>query len=149
MPEPAGIEGGAHQWRLRVYYEDTDASGIVYYANHLKYAERARTEMLRALGLDHPTLLGRFGLVFAVRRCSADYLAPARLDDALEVTTRLARLGGAAIDLRQEISRDGCLLVRLEVRLALLSRDLRPARVPEELRERLTALRETDAVREP
>ena len=128
-------------WPVRVYYEDTDASGIVYYANHLKYAERARTELLRALGLDHPALLERFGLVFAVRRCLADYRAPARLDDALEVITRLARLGGAAMDLVQEVSRDGCLLVRLDVRLALLSRSLRPARVPQELRALLTPLR--------
>jgi acyl-CoA thioester hydrolase len=141
MPEQASIRDGVHRWPLRVYYEDTDASGIVYYANHLKYAERARTEMLRALGLDHPALLERFGLVFVVRRCAADYLAPARLDDAVEVSTRLARLGGAAIDLLQEISRDGCRLVRLEVRLALLSKSLRPARLPAELRDLLLAMR--------
>ncbi len=145
MAEPGAIRDGAHRWPVRVYYEDTDASGIVYYANHLKYAERARTELLRALGVDHPALLERFGLVFVVRRCLADYRSPARLDDALEVITRLARLGGAAMDLVQEVSRDGCVLVRLEVRLALLSRSLRPARVPQELRALLTPLRASAA----
>ncbi len=77
------VQDDAHQFPLRVYYEDTDAAGIVYYANYLQFAERARTEMLRLLGFEHDELRRATGVVFAVRRCSADYLAPARLDDEL------------------------------------------------------------------
>jgi acyl-CoA thioester hydrolase len=134
------IEGGVHRWPVRVYYEDTDAGGIVYYANHLKFAERARTEMLRCLGLDHRTLRARFGLAFAVRRCVADFCAPARLDDLLEVETRAVRLGGASLDLTQDI-RDGTrVLAHLELRLAVLDAGLRAARMPQELRTALAPL---------
>ena len=104
--------------------------GIVYHANHLKFAERARTEMLRCLGLDHGTLRARFGLAFTVRRCRADYLAPARLDDGLLVETRLLRQGGASLDLEQRVTRAGRLLVRLELRLALVSAEMRATRLP-------------------
>jgi acyl-CoA thioester hydrolase len=134
------IEGGVHRWPVRVYYEDTDAGGIVYYANHLKFAERARTEMLRCLGLDHRILRARFGLAFAVRRCVADFCAPARLDDLLEVETRAVRLGGASLDLTQDI-RDGTrVLAHLELRLAVLDARLRAARMPQELRTALAPL---------
>ena len=88
-PEQGLIEGRVHRLPLRVYYEDTDAGGIVYHAGYLRFAERARTEMLRCLGCDHATLRA-LGLIFAVRRCMADFLAPARLDDRLVVETRLA-----------------------------------------------------------
>lgn len=127
------IGDGVHRLPVRVYYEDTDAGGIVYHANHLKFAERARTEMLRCLGLDHSTLRERFGLTFAVRRCAADFLAPARLDDRLEVETRVVRLGGASLDLIQDILHEARLLVRLELRLALLDARLRATRLPREL----------------
>ncbi|MCC2664562.1 MAG: ybgC, partial [Geminicoccaceae bacterium] len=104
-PDPVAISGsgsiagGVHRLPLRVYYEDTDAAGIVYHAAYLEFAERARTEMLRCLGLDHGGLRDRFGLAFAVRRCVIDYLAPARLDDLLIVSTRLLRRGGASLEL--------------------------------------------------
>jgi acyl-CoA thioester hydrolase len=133
MSDPGIIEAGVHRMRIRVYYEDTDAAGIVYHAAYLEFAERARTEMLRCLGLDHASLRARFGLTFAVRRCAIDYRAPARLDDLLEVETRLARLGGASLDLDQRVLREPRLLTRLDVRLALLDRDLRVARVPRAL----------------
>ena len=80
MSDSGVIDGGVHRIRIRVYYEDTDAAGIVYHAAYLEFAERARTELLRCLGLDHATLRAGFGLVFTVRRCSIDYRAPARLD---------------------------------------------------------------------
>jgi acyl-CoA thioester hydrolase len=127
----------AHEWPIRVYYEDTDAGGIVYHANYLRFAERARTEWLRALGLDHPTLLARHGCQFTVRRCRVDFRRPAGLDDALTVRTRLASLGGARIGLVQEVCRDGRPLVTLEVELALIGTDLRPRRLPPELRRPL------------
>ena len=133
MSDSGIIEAGVHRIRIRVYYEDTDAAGIVYHAAYLEFAERARTEMLRCLGLDHSGLRGRFGLVFTVRRCAIDYQAPARLDDLLEVETRLLRRGGASLELEQRVLCQGRLLTRLDLRLALLDADLRVARVPRDL----------------
>ena len=133
MIAPGVIDGGVHRIRIRVYYEDTDAAGIVYHAAYLEFAERARTEMLRCLGLDHTTLRARFGLMFTVRRCAIDYLVPARLDDLLEIQTQMVRLGGASLDLEQRVLREAQLLTRLAVRLALLGADLRLARFPRRL----------------
>jgi acyl-CoA thioester hydrolase len=139
------IEAGIHRIGIRVYYEDTDAAGMVYHATYLAFAERARTEMLRCLGLDHGSLRARFGVVFTVRRCLVDYRAPARLDDPLEVETRLARLGGASLDLEQRIQRERQLLVRLDLRLALLGTDLRVARLPRQLVAGLDRLRRPES----
>ena len=133
MSDPGSIEAGVHRIRIRVYYEDTDAAGIVYHAAYLEFAERARTEMLRCLGLDHASLRARFGLVFTVRRCAIDYRAPARLDDLLELETRLLRLGGASLDLAQRVLCQGRFLAGLDLRLALLDGDLRVARLPRQL----------------
>ena len=133
MSDSGVIEAGVHRIRLRVYYEDTDAAGVVYHAAYLEFAERARTEMLRCLGLDHTGLRARLGLAFTVRRCAIEYRAPARLDDLLEIKTRLVRLGGASIDLEQRVLREAQLLTRLDVRLALLGTDLRVARLPRQL----------------
>jgi acyl-CoA thioester hydrolase len=133
MSDSGVIEAGVHRIRLRVYYEDTDAAGIVYHAAYLEFAERARTEMLRCLGLDHSTLRARYGLAFTVRRCAIDYRAPARLDDLLKIETRLVRLGGASLDLAQRVVREAQLVTHLDVRLALLGMDLRVARLPRPL----------------
>jgi acyl-CoA thioester hydrolase len=141
MSDSGIIEAGVHRLRIRVYYEDTDAAGIVYHAAYLEFAERARTEMLRCLGLDHASLRARFGLTFAVRRCVIDYRAPARLDDLLQVETRLLRLGGASLELAQHVLCAGRLLAGLELRLALLDVDLRVARVPRELADAFDRLR--------
>lgn len=119
-----------HVFPIRVYYEDTDAAGIVYYANYLKFAERARTEMLRQRGFDHRELDAKDGVAFAVRSCNADYLLPARLDDALEVRTRVTHIGGASLEADQDIARDDAILTRLKVRLACINRAGRPARIP-------------------
>ena len=121
--------------QIRVYYEDTDAAGIVYYANYLRFAERARTELLRKAGLDHRVLLARWGGLFAVRRCLVDYLAPARLDDLLNVTTALRRLGGAVVELDQAVERGAERLVTMSVTLAFLGENLRPKRMPAEVRQ--------------
>jgi acyl-CoA thioester hydrolase len=127
-------------FRLRVYYEDTDASGIVYYANYLKFIERARTEALLGLGLSQTGLRARFGLVFAVRSARIDYRSPARLEDNLSVTTRILRLGGAGMDLAQQVHRGATLLADCGVSLACLDPQGRPARMPGELREALARL---------
>jgi acyl-CoA thioester hydrolase len=134
---PPAEQGQAHSLALRVYYEDTDAAGIVYYANYLKFAERGRTEMLRALGFGHRLLGEEAGVVFAVRRCTADYRAAARLDDALTVETRVASLGGATLALQQDIRRDDRTLVMLDVLVACVGRDGRPRRLPAALRAAL------------
>lgn len=118
------------QFRLRVYYEDTDAGGIVYYANYLKFIERARTEALLASGLSQTTLREEHGVLFVVREVTARFLAPARLEDQLVVTTRAAPVAGARIEMTQEVARDGEALVKCRVRLACVGRAGRATRVP-------------------
>lgn len=119
-----------HRFPFRVYYEDTDAAGIVYYANYLKFAERARTEMLRELGVGQRALRETSGVAFAVRRCNVDYMAPARLDDALEVRTRITNLRGAAIEAEQIVARDNDQLVRLNVMLVCIGPGGNATRIP-------------------
>ena len=126
---------------MRVYYEDTDAAGIVYYANYLKYAERARTEMLRDLGNENARLMKTEGLAFAVRRCEVDFFKPARLDDLLSVETRLIDIGGASVVADQRVKRDNAELVRMELNLPCLSLDGRPARLPAAVKTRLEEFR--------
>jgi acyl-CoA thioester hydrolase len=131
--------GMAHTMPVRVYYEDTDASGIVYYANYLKFAERGRTELMRELGFAHSGIVADSGVVFTVRRLSADYRLPARLDDALSVATQVKEIGGATLLLDQRICRDGDVLVALEVFVACVGPDGRPRRVPPGLRAALNS----------
>src|SRR5260370_25777361 len=95
LPRDGLIADGAYLFPVRVYYEDTDAGGLVYYANYLKFAERARSEMLRRLGIEQQRLREETGLGLVVRRCTADYLLPARLDDDLVIATRLGAVGAA------------------------------------------------------
>lgn len=127
-----------HRFPVRVYYEDTDAAGIVYYANYLKFAERARSEWLREF--TESASLKASGLVFVVRRCEIDYLLPARLDDLLEVATRVTGFVGATLDLEQTVRRDDADLVVMTVTLACLSSAGRPARLPAALRAALATL---------
>jgi acyl-CoA thioester hydrolase len=123
-----------HRFPLRVYFEDTDAGGVVYYANYLKFAERARTEMMRAAGVPHAAMIERHGLSLVVRRCEADYMGAARLDDRLEVESCITGCGGATVDAEQIVRRDGRDLVRIRIRLACVNRAGRAARLPAELR---------------
>jgi acyl-CoA thioester hydrolase len=127
-----------HRLQIRVYYEDTDAAGIVYHANYLRFAERARTEMLRSLGFGQAELRRDHGVLFAIRRCSMDFMAPARLDDLLTVETAPERLGGARVVAVQTVLLDERPLVRIKVELAVLGADdLRPRRLPAEMAGRL------------
>lgn len=130
---------GAHQFGVRVYYEDTDLAGIVYYANYLKFIERARSEWVRGLGIDQTALKRDHGIVFAVRRVEADYLRPARFDDELQVTTALVELGGARIVLDQAVSRGPEVLFTARVVLVCLSGAGAAVRLPAEIRALLTA----------
>jgi acyl-CoA thioester hydrolase len=129
-----------HRFAVRVYYEDTDAAGIVYYANYLKFAERARSEWLREIGAAEAEALRASGLLFVVRRCEIDYLQPARLDDLLEVATRVTGFAGATLALEQTVRRDGADLVVMNVTLACLNSAGRPARLPVALRAALASL---------
>jgi acyl-CoA thioester hydrolase len=129
----------AHTMTLRVYYEDTDASGIVYYANYLKFAERGRTEMMRGLGFAHSAIAAELGTLFTVRRLSADYRRPARLDDRLTVATSVVEIGGATLRLDQRICREAVLLVAIDILVACIAPDGRPRRIPAGLRTALNS----------
>ena len=126
-------------WPIRVYYEDTDAQGVVYYANYFRFMERARTEWLRALGVDQVALMQDERRIFVVTGTSAEFLVPARLNDEIVVTASLAGLTRATFDIEQNIYRDdldGELLLKGSVRAAYLDADtLRPKRVPADIFE--------------
>jgi acyl-CoA thioester hydrolase len=126
MSEPAS----SHTFPVRVYYEDTDAGGVVYYANYLKFAERARTEWLRALGCDQSRLAAEEKILFMVRRCAIDFLAPARLDDTLVIETSLKELGKVRMTMRQAIKRLSKPLAVLEVEIACVGDNGRPTAWP-------------------
>ena len=121
----------------RVYYEDTDVSGFVYYANYLKFIERGRTDFLRLAGVSHSTLWRDHGLALTIRRCEIDYFAPARLDDEIEVHTRLTGLRGASLEAEQVVKRDTTELARGRVRIACIGRTGRAARLPSKIRDQL------------
>jgi acyl-CoA thioester hydrolase len=134
------IPGLIHSIKLRVYYEDTDASGIVYHASYLKFAERGRTEMMRALGFAHSGIATETGIVFTVRNVSAEFLLPARLDDLLNVETRIVEIGGARLRLDQRVCRDGAVLAVLDIVVACVGPDGRPRRIPPALRAALASV---------
>jgi acyl-CoA thioester hydrolase len=128
---------GSHVTSVRVYYEDTDAAGIVYYANYLKFAERARSELMRDIGDDQYGRMVAAGMHFVVRRCVVDYLGAARLDDLLEVHSRMLELRGASLSAEQIVRRGGRDLVTMKIELACLGSGGRPARIPAGLRAAL------------
>jgi acyl-CoA thioester hydrolase len=136
-------DDATHVWPVRVYYEDTDAGGIVYYVNYLKFAERARTELLRERGWDHIRLREEHGVQIVVRNCAVEFVAPARLDDALEVRSRISNMGGASFTIRQEVVRampgpEGrALLVSADIRLACIDKAFQPVRLPPPLKAAL------------
>ncbi len=127
-----------HRFNTRVYYEDTDLAGIVYYANYLKFIERARTEWVGSLGVDQMALKARQGIVFAVRRVEADFLRPAKFGDDLVVETVLTALGGARIVLEQVVLRGAERLFFAGVTLVCLTEDGHAARLPAEVRAKLS-----------
>ncbi|WP_376876921.1 tol-pal system-associated acyl-CoA thioesterase [Albirhodobacter sp. R86504] len=126
-----------HQFALRVYYEDTDLAGIVYYANYLKFIERARSEWVRSLGVVQVSLKAESGIVFAVRRIEADYIKPAKFDDELTVETRLEMETGARIVLEQNVLRSDELLFTAQVTLVCLNEAGAPARLPADIRRKI------------
>lgn len=124
------LRDGVHVFPIRVYYEDTDAGGIVYHATYLRYAERARTEMLRIMGVDHGELRREHDASIVVRRLGAEFEGPARLDDLVEVETVAEGLTGARLRLRQHVRSQGMTLVRLNLVLGCVNGSGRPRRWP-------------------
>ena len=120
------ISGGRHVMRMRVYYEDTDFTGIVYHANYLRFMERGRTNYLRLVGADHRGLFEATaaeapGFAFVVRSMAIEFLKPARMDDVLVVTTQTQHVKGASLDVLQQVTRDADLLIEAHVRVAFVS----------------------------
>jgi acyl-CoA thioester hydrolase len=138
---PSTSAPGRHHYTLRVYYEDTDAGGVVYHATYLRFAERARTEALRDLGIPHAALVADYGLMFVVRRIKVDYLRPARPDESLTVVTEPIHVGGASVVLRQEVQGRAGTCAILEVQLACVPPNGdKPARLPARWRTELTRM---------
>jgi len=139
-PDLAGkIEGGRHVMAVRVYYEDTDFSGVVYHASYLRFMERGRTDFLRLLGVDHRALFEEAGkeapgFAFVVRSMNIEYLKPAHMDDVLTIVTSPAEIAGASLTLKQEVFRGETLLLEAMVKAAFVSGG-RARRIPEALRK--------------
>ena len=128
----------AHILPLRVYYEDTDAAGIVYHANYLRFMERGRTEFLRELGHDLAALRSGGGINWAVKRLAIEYIAPGRLDEALQVMTTVEALRGASVDLRQQVKRRDAVLTDSTLTLVCMNAAGRPVRLPSDARAALS-----------
>ena len=136
-----------HRYSLRVYYEDTDAGGVVYHANYLGYAERARTEALRDAGIPHAEMVERFSLMFMVHRVEIDYVRPAILDDLLVVETETMDVGGATVLLRQTVRGPNGVCATLRIKLACVRiGENKPGRIPPQWREAMLNLRHRDDV---
>ncbi|MBC7158841.1 MAG: YbgC/FadM family acyl-CoA thioesterase [Porphyrobacter sp.] len=146
LPPPAGLlDGALHLYPLRVHYDDTDLSGIVYHANYLKWFERARSDMLRLVGIEQRGAVDAGEGAYAVAELSIRYRAPARLDDALTIATRIARFGAASVELIQRALRSGPagapdLLAEARVRVGFVAPDGRPRRQPAAWRLAIAAL---------
>jgi len=137
-PNPGWFEALTHVFPVRVYYEDTDFSGVVYHASYLRFMERGRSEFLRAVDAGHGGMFAADDpLVWAVRRMRIDFLRPARVEDALEVRTVVLELAGARMRLEQRIYRSGEELVNAAVEVCVITLDGRPRRVPDAVRQKL------------
>jgi acyl-CoA thioester hydrolase len=124
-----------HTLPIRVYYEDTDAAGIVYHAGYLRFAERGRTEMLRDAGFAHAEILKNEGVAFTVISMQINFKSPAKLDELLSVQTRMKQVGGASMEMEQAIYRGETLLVDMSVKIACIDKRGKAARLPEAVRE--------------
>ncbi len=124
----------AHKFPVRVYYEDTDMAGIVYYANYLRYIERGRSDWVRCVGIDQNEMKTRHGIVFAVRRVEADYCAPARFDDELIVETQTQSVSAARLVMQQDVRRGSDLLFSAIVTIVCIAENGQPVRLPANIR---------------
>ena len=124
-----------HALPIRVYYEDTDAAGIVYHASYVRYAERGRTEMMRDAGFAHADIFNATGTGFAVVNLNINYNAPAKLDDLLVVKSKVIRMGGASMEIQQDVYRDDKLLVDMKVTLVCIDKAFKAVRLPQVVRD--------------
>lgn len=128
------FEDKTFSFPIRIYYEDTDAGGIVYYANYLKYAERARTEFLRHLGINQEDMLKKEGKGFVVRDCNISYKSPAKLDDALDITCKVTEIKGVSLKMEQKLYRGENILCEIVITLVFLSlENMRPSKISSEI----------------
>lgn len=127
------VDTKKHHFDVRVYFEDTDVGGVVYHSNYLKYAERARTEFMRCLGIPHSTMIDETGAMFAVQSCKIQFLKPAVLDDWLKIETSVIEVTGARAILIQEIFRGEKMITRLHVALACIKKAGQPTRLPQKV----------------
>ncbi len=137
MPTTGTLRDGVHLLPVRIYYEDTDAGGIVYYANYLKFAERGRTELLRTLGVEQEKLRAEDGVQFVVVKGEVEYRQPARLDDALLVQTSVVHLGGTSVRMRQIITREDKEVARVMAHVVCVDLGGKPKRLPPKFRDKL------------
>jgi len=129
-----------HKFPVQIFWEDTDAGGIVYYANYLKFTERARTDLLRGLGINQHQLMMTDGQNFVVRDCHIEYLKPALMDDEIEVRTSLRDLKGASLQMDQDIYRGTDILIKSTVRVACLQKSGRPARFSPQIKDKFASI---------
>jgi acyl-CoA thioester hydrolase len=139
-PYRGGFVGREHRFALTVYFEDTDAAGVVYYANYLKFMERARSDMIRSAGIDQAAELRRSGSAYAVVEVEISYRRPARLGDDVQVVSTLQRLRASSVDIQQRVMRGAELLANASVTAAFLDREGRPRRQPKEWVDKFSEL---------
>lgn len=140
LPHSGFIKQNIHYFPLRVYYEDTDVGGVVYYANYLKYMERARSEMLRVLGVDQKDMLDYKkpdDVSFVVRRAEIDFNKSAEFDDSLVIKSEIKKLGGASLTIKQTITKDDDALVTGMIKIAALGKNGKPKKLPDAIRDKL------------
>ena len=140
LPHSGFIDDTRHHFPLRVYYEDTDLGGVVYYANYLKFMERARSEMLRLIGINQKQML-KFNhyedVIFVVRHAKVDFIQSAEFDDHLVVITEIIKLGGASIVIKQDVTRNDKILVNGIIKIAAINNEGKPKKILGELREKI------------
>ena len=124
-------------YQLKVFYEDTDSGGVVYYANYLKFFERARTEAITEIGLSNKKLLDEFGVLIIVKSCNIDYKKPAKLEDQLEIKSIISSISNSSFKMTQKVFRDDDLLTSSEIHLVIVDKKGKPSRIPDELRKKI------------
>tara|TARA_B100001057_G_scaffold429216_1_gene455188 strand:+ start:1150 stop:1548 length:399 start_codon:yes stop_codon:yes gene_type:complete len=125
------------KYKVKVFYEDTDAGGVVYYANYLKFFERARTEAIAEIGLSNKKLLDEFGVLIIVKSCNIDYKKPAKLEDQLEIKSIISSISNSSFKMTQKVFRDDDLLTSSEIHLVIVDKKGKPSRIPDELRKKI------------
>ena len=125
------------KYKVKVFYEDTDAGGVVYYANYLKFFERARTEAIAEIGLSNKKLLDKFGVLIIVKSCNIDYKKPAKLEDQLEIKSIISSISNSSFKMTQKVFRDDDLLTSSEIHLVIVDKKGKPSRIPDELRKKI------------